>query len=57
MKKENVIDLAAYRAERQNQTAEPPSSDTPAATDEFSPELQTAINELIERMRVPDPGK
>ena len=57
MKKENVIDLATYRTERQSPPAAPAALDTPALSDEISPELKTAINELIERMRVPEPRK
>lgn len=51
MKKENVIDLAAYRDAQQRQ-----SSDVPASQP-MSDELKSAIEELIDRMRSPEPGK
>lgn len=51
MKKENVIDLTAYREERQRQSSDQPLSHT------ISDELKTAIEELIDRMRSPEPAK
>ena len=54
MKKQNVIDLAAYREEHQHKT---PDDATPSSPAVISDELKTAIEILIDRLRAEDPTK
>ncbi len=51
MKKENVIDLTAYREELARKSTES------APVVEISEELKSAIEELIDRLRTHDPAK
>lgn len=51
MKKENVVDLAAYREELQRQAEENTPPSAPVA---ISEELKSAIETLIDKMRALD---